>query len=107
MNVNTAQDELVTLRLELRAQERTLHLFDKKADRLEQAYQHQSDKLDEIENKISAIEETLEEIKDLISQQKGSSATKAKITNNFYMVATITVTLLAALSDLALKVFGR
>jgi chromosome segregation ATPase len=104
LNIN---DQVLTLRAELKAHERTLHTFDKKVDRLEQAYEHHSDKLDEIENKIGDIDKSLKNILDLISQHKGSTETKAKIKNNIYMVSTLIITFTAAFGELIWKSVGR
>ena len=107
MNMNGANDYVLTLNAELKAQERILHTFDNKVDLLEQAYHHHSDKLDDIEHKLCDMDRTLEKIKDLISQHEGSKETKAKIKNSAYMIVTVAVTFLATVGDITWKLFGN
>lgn len=96
MSQNTdIEDKLMSFKLELKANERTLFLLEKKTDRLEQSYEHQNEKLDDIENKVNEIGKTIREINDNFCKQTGASETRTKIINNAYMLLTILVALFA------------
>lgn len=78
------QDQLTALQFELKAQERTLYLLDKKTDRLEQTYEYQHEKLNDIEKKVDAIAISLKEMSDKLNRHEGAAAFKAKLLSFFY-----------------------
>lgn len=84
MTNNTIQDQLTAVKLEIKAYDRTLYLLDKKTDRLEQTYEYQHEKLNDIEEKVDAIAVSLKEMSDKLSRHEGAAAFKAKLLSFFY-----------------------
>jgi uncharacterized phage infection (PIP) family protein YhgE len=91
---NDFQDQLIHFKSELKAQERVLYLLDKKTDRLEQTYEHQHEKLDEVSQRINEIAENIKQINANFHRLEAESAIKAKFIRCVYLVAGMVITAL-------------
>lgn len=101
--MNSANDQILTLQMELRAQDRLLNTLDKKTHSLEQTYQYQHEMLDKIEVKVNEIDNLLKEINKNFNKYQGASEIKLRLVNYGWMAAGILSTVL--FNDVIVKKF--
>jgi uncharacterized protein YoxC len=91
---NDFQDQLTAVKLELRSQQLTIHALDKKSATLEQHYQYQHEKLDEVSQRINEIAESLKQMNANFHRLEAESALKAKFIRCVYLVAGMVISAL-------------